>query len=248
MTEKRKKITDMVLKIVKLLDASNGFNYDKYKAIFDKMTDKEFGDWCNWCNDPDNLDQLDHTISIEAMPFDEPSLQNIFKGLDTIGVPAEEYVYFRQFSDRPVRSKYRIPVGYLAIKRMEQLLSKKNRYTLDNEQRSIKSDQVSQDSKVANISEPEAAALMSIGADAIFKEMYGARSGDEAARNNLYKGIALNGYATLQDADADSSLDTKATLNTLNTYLLASGLRTDLVSDSLTLPYTLKKALSGGKR
>jgi hypothetical protein len=64
MTEKRKKITDMVLKIVALLDSPDRFNYNKYKAMFDNMTDKEFGDWCNWCNDPEDLDQLDHTIDI----------------------------------------------------------------------------------------------------------------------------------------------------------------------------------------
>lgn len=131
---------------------------------------------------------------------------------------------------------------------MEQLLSKKNRYTIDNDARSIKTDQVTQDSKVANISEPEAAALMSIGADNIFKEMYGARSGDEQARNDLYKDIALNGYATLQDITKESSLDTKTTLNTLNTYLLASGLRSDLITSSLTLPYTVKKELTGEKK
>ena len=107
------------------------------------------------------------------MPFDEPSLENVIKGLEVINVPSEEYLYFRDFNnERPIRSRYRVPVGYLPIKRMEQLLSKKNRYSVDNEERSLKTDQVVGDSKVASISDLEANCLMAQGANDIFKEFY----------------------------------------------------------------------------
>ncbi len=246
MTEKRKRITDKIFEIIALLDTKDGYNLSKYKDIFNAMSDEEFGKFCEWCNDPNDPDQLDHTIFIQALPFEEPSLKNILAGLKAINVPDEEYVWFDiDESGRRVRSRYKIPVGYLGIKRMEQLLSKKNRYSLDNDQRSIKTDQVSQDSKVAAISDTEAAALITQGADDIFKEFYGARSGDEKQRNNLYKEIALNGYATLQDIQDNTNVDSKSTLNTLNTYLLSAGIRSDLVTNSLKLSYTVKKELRG---
>lgn len=244
MTEKRKRITNKILEIVALLDTKDGYNLEKYKDIFNAMTDEDFGKFCEWCNDPNDPDQLDHTIFIQALPFEEPKLENILAGLKAINVPHEEYVWFDvDGSGRRVRSRYPIPVGYLGIKRMEQLLSKKNRYSLDNDSRSIKTDQVSQDSKVAAISDTEAAALITQGADDIFKEFYGARSGDEKQRNNLYKDIALNGYATLQDIQNNTNVDSKSTLNTLNTYLLSAGIRSDLVTNSLKLAYTVKKEL-----
>ena len=244
MTEKRKRITNKILEIVALLDTKDGYNLAKYKDIFNAMTDEDFGKFCEWCNDPNDPDQLDHTIFIQALPFEEPKLENILAGLKAINVPHEEYVWFDvDGSGRRVRSRYPIPVGYLGIKRMEQLLSKKNRYSLDNDSRSIKTDQVSQDSKVAAISDTEAAALITQGADDIFKEFYGARSGDEKQRNNLYKDIALNGYATLQDIQNNTNVDSKSTLNTLNTYLLSAGIRSDLVTNSLKLAYTVKKEL-----
>ena len=166
MTEKRKRITDKILEVIGYLDSKDGFNVNKYKEIFAAMSDEEFGKFCEWCNDPKDYDQLDHTLFVQTLPFEEPSLQNILKALDALGVPAEENVLFDIKGDgNRVRSRYPIPVLYVAIKRLEQLLSKKNRYSLDNDQRSIKTDQVSQDSKVAAISDTEAAALITAASD-----------------------------------------------------------------------------------
>ena len=61
------------------------------------MTDEEFGKFCEWCNDPNDLTQVDHTIFIQTMPFDEPSLENVIKGLEVINVPSEENLNFRDF-------------------------------------------------------------------------------------------------------------------------------------------------------
>lgn len=245
MTEKRKRIEAKIFEVIGLLDSKDGYNVSKYKDIFRNMSDEEFGKFCEWCNDPDDPDQLDHTLFVQALPFEEPTYDNTLKALDALGVPCEEYVKFNVDGKGFVRSRYPIPVMYLQIKRMEQLLSKKNRYSLDNDQRSVKTDQTTGDSKVAAISDSEAAALFTHGADAIFREFYGCRSGDEKQRNKLYRDIALNGYASLADLEEEANADSKATLNTLNAYLLAGGIRTDLVTNSLKLPYTIKKELSG---
>ena len=249
MTEKRKRIEDKVLEIVSYLDTKDQFNYHKYKMMFSAMSDAEFANWCKWCNDPKDLNQVDHTVTIQTIPFQEPSIENIYKGLAALDVPAEEYVYFRSFGgDKPIRSRYPIPVGYLNIKKMEQFLTHKNHYTLDVNERNIKTDQTSGASNVANISEAEAQCLISIGADKIMDELYGSRSGDETARNALYKQIAMNGYASLEEIKQETNIDTKTTLNTFNTYMLVSGLRTDLVEFGNKLPYTIKNELKGGNK
>jgi len=246
MTEKRKRIQEKMFEVIALLDDKKGYNLQKYKDMFDEknMSDEEFGKFCNWCNDPKDFDQLDHTIYIQAMPFEEPSIQNTLKALQVLGVPDEEYTYFNVDGKGYIRSRYPIPVGFINIKRLEQLLSKKNRYSLDNEKRSIKTDQVSSDSKIASISDSEAAALITHGLDNIFKEFYGPRSSDEKSRNEMYKTIARNGYVTLSDLeDPDRDSYSKNTLNTFDTYLISAGLKTDLITDGLKTPYTIKKEL-----
>ena len=245
MTEKRKRIEAKIFEVLGHLDTKDGYNVTHYKDMFRNMSDEEFGKFCEWCNDPDDLNQLDHTLFIQALPFEEPSYDSALNALDALGVPFEEYVEFNIDGNGYVRSRYPIPVGYLGIKRMEQLLSKKNRYSLDNDERSIKTDQASGDSKVGAISDTEAAALLSHNADAVFRELYGARSGDEKQRNKMYKDIALNGYTTLAALEDEANNDTKSTLNTFNSYLLAAGIRTDLITNSLKLPITIKKELSG---
>ena len=245
MTEKRKRIEDKIFEVIGYLDTKDGTNLKYYKDYFRNMSDEEFGKFCEWCNDPTDFDQLDHTIYIQALPFQEPSYDNALKALDVLGVPFEEHVNFNVDGTGYVKNRYPIPVGYLGIKRMEQMLSKKNKYSLDNEQRSIKTDQVVGDSKAGAISDNEAVSLVSQNADLIFRELYGSRSGDEKQRNKLYKDIALNGYASLADLEEEANADSKATLNTLNMYLLSVGLRTDLITNSLKLPYTIKKELSG---
>ena len=61
----------------------------------------------------------------------------------------------------------------------------------------------------------------------------------------MYREIAKNGYTTLESLKSDRTSST--TLNTLNTYLLASGLRSDLVVDSLKTAYTLETDLNNKK-
>jgi hypothetical protein len=248
--QKMKKFEDiraLVMKVVDLLDDPKKDNHARYTAMFDMFAAQaragkwsDFDKFCNWCNDPNNLDQLDHSIYIQSEPFHEPKLTDILKALDTLGVPSQEYVYFRDFGgETPVRSTYRIPVGYINVKRMQQILSKKNHYSLDNTQRNLLTDQVTGESKTSAFSDAEAAAMVAQGYDDILKELWGARSGDEAARIDLAKQISTNGFATIQNIQKKSKTTDKTTLNTLNTYLLASGYRTDLIMNSLETPYTL---------
>lgn len=57
----------------------------------------------------------------------------------------------------------------------------------------------------------------------------------------MYKDIARNGYTAL--SNMQSSRSSSTTLNTINTYLLACGIRSDLITDTLKTEYTLNKDL-----
>lgn len=107
----------------------------------------------------------------------------------------------------------------------------------------MKSGQVKSSSKVASVSEPEVFALSAIDANDSLRELLGPRADNYAKKDELYRRIARDGFATLEDLPED--IEKSTAINTLNTYLLSAGIKTDLVSSPNTLKtnYTLNKEL-----
>ena len=75
------------------------------------------------------------------------------------------------------------------------------------------------------------------------KEFLSARADNESAKLDMYKRITQDGYFKLEDLETDVSK--QVTLNTINTYLLASGINSDLVTPKLKTLYTLKTEARG---
>lgn len=232
-SEKRQRIEKLVLDVVRKLETKKTNNYDRISAMFKMMSDEDFDKWANECGT-----DLDKTIQLYFLPFEEPSLDDIKNAADVLGIPLEEYVWYRHTDPNGVRTKERVPVGYIPIRRTQQLLSKKQKYSLDTSDISIKTGQVKGESKVAAISDTEAFALSSISADMALKELFGPRSDNLATKNQMYQKIAVDGYFSMNETEDDISKH--ASLNTLNTYLLASGLRSDLVTNTLETVFTIK--------
>jgi hypothetical protein len=232
--EKRAKIEELVLETVKRLDNSKMDNYKRYEALFRVMTDEEFEKWANSMGH-----ELDDTIQIFQLPFEEMRMPQIKNAADYLGVPLEEYIWYRHNDPDGLRSKMRVPVGYIHIKRVQQLLAKKNRYAFDIEDTELKSGQVKGESKVASISDPETFFLTAINANKALEEFLGPRSDNQVKKNEMYRQIARDGFATLEGMTKDVMQST--TLNTMNAYLLVSGIRSDLIVDSLKTAYTVEK-------
>ena len=70
-----------------------------------------------------NSDELDsHHIQL---PFEEVRMNQIKDAADFLGIELEDYIYYRQHDKRGIRSKMKVPVGYVPIKRVQQILSKR---------------------------------------------------------------------------------------------------------------------------
>jgi hypothetical protein len=238
--KKREKIEKLVLGVVKRLDNQKMSNYKRYEAMFKVMDDSEFEKWANTMGH-----DLDDTIQIFQLPFEEMKMTQIKNAADFLNVPLEEYIWYRHSDEKGVRTKNRVPVGFVHIKRVQQLLAKKNRYALDSDETELKSGQVKGESKVASISDPESFALVALNAENTLKEFLGPRADNQFKKLQMYRQIARDGYATLSDMEEDITQST--TLNTLNTYLLASGIRSDLVNKSLKTNYTVDLELKKKK-
>lgn len=234
--EKFEKIKKLVLGVVDRLDNAKQLNIKRFTDLFDffEQNPDEFRKW-----EVLNDDSLDSTIQLFMLPFEEPKMEQIKDAADFLKVPLEEYIYYRQEDPEGIRSKMRVPTGYINIKRVQQILSKKNHYSFDVDERSLKTGDVKGDSKAASVSDVESFALTAIGADNALQEFLGPRSTRMKAKNQMYKQIAQNGFCTLESLEKEPS--SSVVLSTINTYLLASGIRSDLITPTLQTQYTLDK-------
>lgn len=143
---KRKQITEKIYKVFSILDKT-GLNTKKYQQLFEGMTDDEFKRYIK-----DFLKDEDKNFYLECLPNkNEPSLKQIKSALEYLKVPMDEYVYYRHDGNKnnPIRTRYKVPVGYIHIKRLQQMLQKKNTYSMSIDKRSLKTNQVTGDDKIA---------------------------------------------------------------------------------------------------
>jgi hypothetical protein len=233
-TKKRKEIETMVLTVINLLDSS-GLNGKKYETLFKSMDDKKFEKWAKSFNGSKFL-------TVEVLPLkNEPTLDDIKKAADYLKIPLDEYIYYRHdgHSENPIRSQHRVPVGYLFIKKMQQMLIKKNSYTVGISNRSMKTGQVMGDDKSARVSDVETYALTVLGANECLKELLGPRADNMEKKQQLYHNISIYGYSNNSDLTGD--INSSQTINTANVYFLGAGILTDLVNFDMILRSSLEK-------
>lgn len=232
--EKRSQIETMVLKTMSLIDKT-GLNTKKYKEFFKSMSDEKFKRWMNeFLKDPDK------NFYMELLPHkNEPVLKDLMDAGKYLDIPLEEYIYlYDTETKKRIRTKQPVPVGYLSLKKLQQMLMKKNSYSLDISVRNQKTGLLTADSRVARITEAEQFALAAYGAKAVQKELMGPRADDSIAKSELYKSIMTQGYAKLSDLTDDKA--NKQTLNTVDVFFLGCGIKTDLITDGLELRRTIE--------
>jgi len=145
-----------------------------------------------------------------------------------------EYMYYRSDGnkDNPIRTKFKVPIGFLTVKRVQQMLSKKNTYSLDIAKRALKTNQVTGDDRTGKISSWDNNALSTIEADYALKEFLGCRADSADAKLELYKRISIDGY--VYQKDLPNKISEKQTINTIYSYFIGAGIDTDLLDQPQT--------------
>lgn len=77
-----------------------------------------------------------------------------------------------------------------------------------------------------------------MGADYALKEFLGPRSDNQDAKIQMYQDISDQGYVSMNSLESD--IESSQTINTIDMYFLAAGIKTDLITSSLALPRTIK--------
>jgi hypothetical protein len=201
------------------------------------MTDKEFDVHIKkFLEGNDNL-------QLEILPWkNEPSMDDIQGCAKSIGLPLEEYVYFRHEGEadengekKIVRSRSKCCVGYISVRRLQQILSKKNSYTTDISKRNSILNTVTGESQKARSGDAETNSLVTLGCDISNKELLGFRADDANTKTLAYNNIAMNGFVRMVDLQQVEDVSSKSTLNTLDSFLLGAGIKSDILDSSMML-------------
>lgn len=234
MVANRKEIEQLIYDTFDALDPS-GTNTQKCRSQFESMTDQEFEKFFK-----SFLKNDDEQFMLDIVEFEHDlSMDKCEKAAKVLGIPLMEYVYMPWLTmdkNNVVVSKEKCLVGYINVKRPQQMVHKKNGISISNTRVSALTNQVVDHDKNARDSDIEASMLVALGADKILQELHGPRADDPVMKREMEQSINNKGYVILDEL---TNLATnKVTLNTVNTFLLSMGLKSDLITDTYILPKT----------
>jgi len=235
----RKEIENVIYQVFDALDPT-GANTEKYKAMLSPMNDKEFEKFMReFLNDDmENfvLDMIDYERDVR--------MENVEKAAKILNIPISEYIFMPNLTmdkKNVVSTPDKCLVGYVNIKRLQQLVMKKNGLSVDNSKISSLTGQVIDKDKNSRDSDIESEILVSLGADKILQELNAARADDMVMKREMNNQIATKGYVILDEL---TNLPTnKTTLMTVNSFLLAMHIKSDLISSSYILPKTTESLI-----
>jgi hypothetical protein len=192
------------------------------------------------------LDNPKQYITPEMQSFNkntQPKFENLNVLAKMVGVELEEYVALPYVNENtaisaPTVTATKVPVGKLHLKRLQQIIRKKNKVTTHSDKRDMRTGQVIREDKGAKITDMDMYSLTVIGADAVMKELYGPRSDSLEAKEEMYRQIR-DGTNMPRLADLPDKIEDKIALNTLNFYILGASLISDLVRNDYLLPITV---------
>lgn len=125
------------------------------------------------------------------------------------------------------------------MKRLQQILSKKNTMSTNIGQRNQKTNQVTGHDKSARVSDAENYALVAKNADYAMREFMGARADDMVKKQAMFKQISTYGTCSLEELPDE--IENKVALNLLDVYFTGCHIMTDLTTPGLATIYTLKQ-------
>ena len=228
MNQQRLKAERLVYQVMDQLDPS-GKNTDFWKEEFSKMSDEQFKKYISG-NFP---------FYFQTGAFKEPTMDEISKALDILNVPLLESIYmpykYKDSNGRPMKTKPCM-VMYIHIKRMKQLLTKKNGMSIDTKTRDMRTGLLTGVDKNGKESDHEFESLAISGLYNAMEEFSRPRADameDKSVMNNTIK---TTGYVSLQDLPED--INDSLSKNLLSTYFLGAQLMSNLVNQEYMVPYT----------
>lgn len=223
----RKKAEMKILQFISEWDKS-GYNINEYKEVFSKMSDAEFLVWMEQLRD--GKAHLHYEINGREKPPTVDTIENIGK---KYGVSLKEFVIlpFRSSDpNKPMVTKGKVPILMIPVRRLQQMVEKKNSISGDNDCVNPITGQVTGASKSAKWSNSQTFSVATTDQVHVNKEFLGPRADDEVSKREMIDQIEKYGRVRLEDLDIKPH--NKQSLNTTYVFLRAAGLDTDVASDN----------------
>lgn len=230
MNQQRLKAERLIYQVYDCLDPS-GNNTSFWKNEFAHMNDTEFKKYIS----------KNFPFYYQTGAFKEPSMDEINKALKLLNVPMLEPIYlkykYKDSNGNAVKTKPCLVV-YLHMKRMKQMLIKKNGMSTSTNSRDMRTGLLTGVDKNGKESDHEFESLAISGLNNTMKELSRPRAdsmNDKSIMNNTIKSLGMVSLKDLPDDSSDS-----LSRNLLSTYYLGAQLYTNLVNQEYLLPYTYK--------
>ena len=229
--EKRKQIEELVISTFDILDKSK-VNSEYYKELFANMTDAQFKKFIS----------RELPFRFQYKPsVTEPTMDDIEKALNNIGVPLLEKIHLPYlYEDKNGKSVTTAEcfVGYTHHKRVQQFITKKNKWATDIGNRDLKGGRLVGGDKGAAESDREFESMAVFGLDHTTREFSTFRADSMDAKNIAYSQIQTTGM--LREEDVPVNRDDSLSNNMFSAYLIGAGIYSNLVNTGYMTPYTLK--------
>ncbi|MDD3121884.1 MAG: hypothetical protein PHC62_00045 [Candidatus Izemoplasmatales bacterium] len=230
--KQREDVESLVIKFFDVLDKSHT-NSDYYKKVFAELDDNQF------------IKMME-----QKFPFRfhyrpsvvEPTMKQAEDALKVLGVPMMEeisldFLYENKEGKAPKSQK--CLVGYTYDKKVQQMITKKNKLATEIENRDMKSGLLKGHDKGAGTSEREFEALTTFGLDETIKEFAKPKADAMLAKNVMYSNIASTGMVKMEDLP--NEVDDSLAKNLMNVFMIGSHLNTNLINTDNYTTRSLKK-------
>ena len=231
MNQKRQQAEELIYKIYDTVDPTKT-NSDYYRKIFATMTDQDFEKFCKR-----RLPFRFHNSIFKV----EPKMYNIIDAFKVLNKPLLEkvklpYVY-KNSKGEPVET-LECMVIYIHLKRMKQMLTKKNNTAMNIENRDMKTGRLMGKDKGGQETDREFESLAIMGLDWTMDEFARPKADAMSAISQMSNSILTNGFVS--DKDLQIPNDDSLGKNMLNVYLLGAHIASNLIDIDYMTPYTAK--------
>lgn len=230
MNKQRLECERLIYSIYDTLDPS-GKNTEYWKQEFSTMADEQFKKYVT-SNFP---------FFYQTSAFDEPSIDKCVKALDLLKVPFLESIYmpfkYKDKNGRPMKTKPCMVI-YINMKRMKQLLTKKNGMSIYTKTRDMRTGLLTGVDKNGKESDREFESLAISGLYNTMAEFSRPRADSMTDKSIMNNTIKTTGMVSREDLKND--FDDSLSKNLLSTYFIGAQLYTNLVNEEYMTPYTFR--------
>lgn len=221
-----------ILNFMDKLDKT-GENSEFLKEKFAKMSNAQFEKWM----------KKDYPLQFQVRAFEvEPKFKDYQDAARAININLMEKValpyLYKNNEGQPIVTKPAL-IMYLHLKKMQQMITKKNKVSTDIDNRDMKNGRLNTEDKGAATGDKEMECLAITGLYDTLEEFSTIRADYMDAKSQAYATIATTG--TLSKDDYDLQRSDGLANNLISSYLIAAHIGTNLVNTDGYTPYTLKE-------